>query len=140
MGKNRVRAIIIDQDRILFMKLAKKDSTYWFLPGGGVEEGETHEVALIRECKEELGVDVCVEKYFDVVKSNYLGEHHEHSLYFCKIMSGEIGTGEGPEFQGGDNYEGGHTLEWLSLEEFREKEIKPDGIKERILGLFKTDE
>jgi 8-oxo-dGTP pyrophosphatase MutT (NUDIX family) len=136
-GKYRVRAIIIDQGRILFMKLVRKDRTLWFLPGGGVEEGETHEVALIRECKEELGVDVCVEKYFDIVKSNYLGEHHEHSLYFCKITGGAVGTGEGPEFQGGDYYTGEHIPEWLSAEEFRDIIIKPDGTKEKILDLFK---
>ncbi len=137
MLKNRVRAIIVDQDRILFMKLTHKNSTLWFLPGGGVEEGETHEIALIRECKEELGVDVCVKEYFDIIKSNYLGEEHEHSLYFCKITSGEVGTGIGPEFQGGDYYEGEHAPEWLSKEEFSKKDIKPDGTKEKILDLLK---
>lgn len=83
-----------------------------------------------------MGVDVCVEEYFDSIRSNYLGEKHTHSLYFCKITGGQVGTGEGPEFQGGDYYEGEHVPEWVSKEELKDRVIKPDGTKEKILGLF----
>lgn len=32
--------------------------TYWTFPGGGVEEGETLDQAVVREVKEETGLDV----------------------------------------------------------------------------------
>lgn len=137
MTKIRVRAIIINHDRILLIKRIKKSSTYWVLPCGGLEQGETNEEAAIRECKEELGVDVAVEKYFNTITTKYLEQDQENLFYFCKITGGKVGTGEGPEFQGGYYYEGEHTPEWLSSEELRERDIKPDGIKEKILNLFK---
>lgn len=132
MTKIRVRAVIIDQNRVLLIKRIKKDSTYWVFPGGGIETGETNEMALIRECKEETGVDIAVEKYFTTVKTKYMGQYQENLFYLCKITGGKVGTGAGPEFQKGDYYEGEHIPEWLSAKEFKEKDIMPEGIKDKI--------
>ena len=60
------RALVFDpQDRLLLIAYeAVRDidrarpglRKFWFLPGGGVEAGETHEEALRRELEEEIGV------------------------------------------------------------------------------------
>lgn len=56
-----VCAVITTSDQKIF--LARKDpgmggafADKWQLPGGGVEMGETHEEALIRELEEEVGI------------------------------------------------------------------------------------
>jgi 8-oxo-dGTP diphosphatase len=36
----------------------KADAGRWEFPGGRVEPGESEEAAVVRECREELGVDV----------------------------------------------------------------------------------
>ena len=63
-----VAAIIYSKDNKLLMGKKNPDevNTYkncWHIPGGGIEEGETHEQALIREVQEETGVDVSNYKF-----------------------------------------------------------------------------
>lgn len=58
--REAVRGIIIDNEEILLI-YSEKNGDYK-LPGGGVEEGETYEEALIREVEEEAGVRVAVDK------------------------------------------------------------------------------
>ena len=62
--KERVRAIIIQAGKVLLIKRVKTEETYWVLPGGGVETGESHDDAIKRECKEELGLNVHVNSLF----------------------------------------------------------------------------
>jgi ADP-ribose pyrophosphatase YjhB (NUDIX family) len=52
------RAIIIDGERFLVMYRNKYGSEYFTLVGGRVGESETVEQALMREVKEETGLDV----------------------------------------------------------------------------------
>ena len=57
MAKTRgVFALINDQGALLVCERA--DGKGWNLPGGGVAAGETDETALVREVKEETGLQV----------------------------------------------------------------------------------
>jgi ADP-ribose pyrophosphatase YjhB (NUDIX family) len=55
-----VRAVVLDgDDRILLVHFQFPDWRLWATPGGGVEPGESLEVAIRRELREEVGmVDV----------------------------------------------------------------------------------
>jgi 8-oxo-dGTP pyrophosphatase MutT (NUDIX family) len=55
------RAILLDVlDRVLLFWLDPtrdpRGMGYWYLPGGGIDEGETPEVAIARELQEEAGI------------------------------------------------------------------------------------
>jgi 8-oxo-dGTP diphosphatase len=56
-------AIVDDEGRLLAARRSSPPlvAGRWELPGGKVEAGETDVDALIRECREELGVDITVQ-------------------------------------------------------------------------------
>ena len=61
-----VAALIWDKDKFLICQRPKNKarSLLWEFVGGMVEQGETREQALIRECKEELNISLKVGDIF----------------------------------------------------------------------------
>lgn len=53
-----VRAVVIDEDRLLLSKYEDHRGFWYVVPGGGVESGETLEEAFARETHEELGMSL----------------------------------------------------------------------------------
>ena len=68
-----------DQSKILLVK--NSDHGRWSLPGGAVENGETLEMAAIREAKEETGLDIEVFGIVAVNECMFTGIN-EHALFF----------------------------------------------------------
>lgn len=61
---------IVVKDKVLVVRIAKDspEKGFWGVPAGKVEEGESLDDALIREMKEELGIELEKEKL------NYVGK------------------------------------------------------------------
>ncbi|OUQ07916.1 NUDIX domain-containing protein [Erysipelatoclostridium sp. An15] len=60
-----VKGIVVLDNKILLLKRVKPSTDglgFWELPGGGLEYGETPNQALIRELKEETGLDIVIIK------------------------------------------------------------------------------
>lgn len=87
-------ALLNDKNEVLLMKRggdAKNERNYWTLPGGKVDFGETLKDAVIREAKEELGVNVEVTDQLPA-HDHILPEEGQHwvtNVFLGKITSGE---------------------------------------------------
>lgn len=55
MPRLAVRAILIEDDNILLAHFSDASGTWYVVPGGGVQDGETLEEAFHRELHEEIG-------------------------------------------------------------------------------------
>jgi 8-oxo-dGTP diphosphatase len=87
-------ALIFDEtlENVLMVRNKRGDSSDWSLPGGAVEPGETLEQAVIRETKEEAGVDIEIEGLHSV-REVFFTEVRHHALIFAfksKIIKGEL--------------------------------------------------
>jgi len=70
------------ENEILVLKQTYRDHR-WGLPGGSPEPGENLKEALIRECKEELGLDVTI-KYLSGIY--YHAEFNSHvAIFRCEL-------------------------------------------------------
>lgn len=135
--RTRVRAIIIKNNAILLIKRTKPNSVYWVFPGGGVEDGEDNKGALVRECKEELGVDVNV---LELMSENFFtqkdNEEYKEYFYNCLILGGKLGSGKGPEYEDDSNYEGGYKIEWIDMNKLKDYDIKPMEVRNKLIDVY----
>jgi ADP-ribose pyrophosphatase YjhB (NUDIX family) len=65
----RVSGLLIQERRVLMVQQARREETYWLVPGGGVEFGESLSEALRREVLEELGLRVAVGGLVAIIES-----------------------------------------------------------------------
>ena len=139
--RNRVGGVYVKDNKMLLVhRIREVDGDireYYVIPGGGVEEGEDFNTALLREIKEEIGVDVV--KYSDNVVYS-LEDKDNHYYYEIYDINGKIGTGCGPEFTD-ESYKdhGKYLIEMVDIKDILEGkiEIVPKKIRDQIIEKYK---
>ncbi|MGP4072877.1 NUDIX hydrolase [Piscibacillus sp. B03] len=89
-----VYVLLFDEnnENVLMVKNKGIKESYYTLPGGAVEQGQTLKEAAIREVKEETGLDVKVDGIFTVSEAFFKQKGH-HAIFFTffgEIVGGEI--------------------------------------------------
>ncbi|MEH7444994.1 NUDIX hydrolase [Bacillus sp. JJ1122] len=130
----RVAAVIVKDGHVLIHK--QGTDSYWALPGGRVEVMEDSQTSIIREMKEELGLDAKVERllwftenFFDYNDKNY----HEIGLYYQVEIVDERFVFSTDPFYG----EEGERLiyQWVPVEKLEEIILYPEFLKAALLEL-----
>jgi mutator protein MutT len=64
----------------------------WEFPGGKREPQETFEECLVREIREELGIEISVGKLFEEITHAYAEKTVHLKFFICELLSGEPQT------------------------------------------------
>ena len=86
----RLTGILVEEDRLLIIRQDMPDGRQWYLPGGQLEPGETIEKGIIREMREETGLEVAMEKLLAVSDTSFRNPSALHILLQVKRLSGEL--------------------------------------------------
>lgn len=82
MGR-AARAIIIEDGKILVMHRNKHGSEYFTLVGGRANDSETMEQTLVREVKEETGLDVVRARL--VYTEQHAAPYNDQYIFLCEV-------------------------------------------------------
>lgn len=142
--RHAARAVVLDSfDRILLFhgELRERPPRWaWYLPGGRVEDGETHEVAVVRELREEIGLrDVnlgpCVwtRRSMRVTATGMVDSHSRFFLVRCPCF--EVDTSDA-------GVESAIEWRWWTSDELRatsDPSFIPDQLPELVAALLDGD-
>lgn len=103
-------AVVFKGNRFYIQKRPSKGHLggMWEFPGGKSKEGESAEHTLIRECREELGIDVKIIKKLARVNHAYSHFKIRMSVFICAAPEQEISQPEG------------HPFRWISIHQLEE--------------------
>lgn len=87
----RVAGVYTRGDEILLVNHVRDGRSYWLLPGGGLEFGESLAQALERELREECALQTCTGKLLLLAES-LPPDRHRHVLNL--VFRGEVLSGE----------------------------------------------
>ena len=89
----RPTGILIENDKILLIKQELVEQTHWTLPGGALESNETIEQCLIREMKEETGLEIEVKELLYVCdRFHRLNKHIVDMTFLVEKVGGDLLT------------------------------------------------
>jgi 8-oxo-dGTP diphosphatase len=133
----RAVAILIEDNKIALIERHRAGRHYFTFPGGGVDEGESIEQAVIREVEEEISLRVVVkQKVADVW---FQGNRQEYFL--VEKLGGEFGTGTGEEYTRSSpaddlRYGSYHPL-WMPISELLNNPVLPVEMAELVMKSIK---
>ena len=121
--KARAGVILFYQGKLLLMRQNK--ATFWVLPGGTLEEGESLPECAVREMEEETGLIVQNPVLVGLSEFSDERRHVLDATFTCQYTSGSLEWH--PPFPENIN-----AMQWVSQTEFEALTLKPQGVSDFI--------
>ena len=94
-------ALLFDRDRILLVERGKDPlKGFWSLPGGALEAGETLEEGVMREVREETGLEIkplaVLEVFERIIRDSHGAPEYHFVLidYICRVTGGSMAAAD----------------------------------------------
>jgi ADP-ribose pyrophosphatase YjhB (NUDIX family) len=132
----RVGAVVIDDGYLLACREVDRD--YWFLPGGRCELMESSHDAVLRELREEFGVDGMAERLLWIIENFFeLGgqSFHEIGLYFLVSLPPRTAIGDKSGVYSFREAATDLEARWIPLAAVTEWKLLPEVLRAEILEL-----
>jgi len=118
----RIQGLIIQDHRILLIRgyECQTGNSFWVIPGGGPEPGETDEECVIREMNEETGLNVVVNNLVSDQEAPSNSVYKRLKTYQCTPVGGDPEPGSEPEDVNFDIT----AVRWFDLTDETERSIE----------------
>jgi len=127
----RAQVVLLDGDRLLLARHRRDNGSYWVLPGGSVESGETPEDAAVREVREETGLEIVLVRLLFVEEPRQAGSVTVTSpryTFLGKVIGGRLCAVYEPN--GGGNPKGYLAgAEWMPFESWEYDQATMDTLE-----------
>lgn len=127
---DRAGVLVIRQARLALIRRERDGQTYYVVPGGSVEPGETCEEAARREAVEELGVAVELGPLRIRLDHATRGVIQRQWYFEARVDTDEI-TVTGPELAHSPD-RGTYTATWLRIDELADHQVHPTVVAELV--------
>lgn len=123
-ARQTARGVVIHEGKVLLIERWRKDAHtgkllhYLSIPGGGIEHGETAQMAVVRELYEETSLLIRTQR---LLATQYFEDGGQNTYFLCTYLSGEPRLhSSAPEKQSNEN----RSLPlWVSAEEFEKRTL-----------------
>jgi len=128
--RNSAKALIIQDDKMLAIKIRDGEEEWYIMPGGGQDAEELLPDTVCREVAEELGLQVEVKDLVFVIEGLHGENFHRVDLVFLCEYVGEI---ENALLQSDTNQVG---YDWLDIKTLNTAPLYPSKLRRQIMNLF----
>lgn len=132
----RAVAILIKGDEVLLIHRNRNGKEFWVFPGGGKEENESVEEAVVREVEEEASIKCKIVKLLYTHIYSDLG--HKQFYYLCEYISGNPKLGNYNEVETMKTEDQTYEPVWVKIGDLTKKLLYPLEIRDWLIEDYRT--